>query len=116
MILLVEDEPIIRMDLADHLETQGFNVVEASSGDRAKELLTAGTPVEALVTDIRMPGMTDGVSLALWTRDHFPNIKIIIVSGATDGVVKQLGDEGQIFPKPYTHEFIVTRIHKLLGR
>jgi DNA-binding response OmpR family regulator len=115
MILVVEDEALIRMSLADHLETEGFEVVEAPTGDRAKELITHGTPITALITDVMMPGRIDGISLALWTRHNFPNIKILIVSGAAQGIVEQLGDEGKIVSKPYSHEAIVTRIRGLLG-
>jgi len=116
MILLVEDEPLIRMSLADHLEIEGFEVLEASTGDQAKELLSEGNPIKALVTDVRMPGWMDGVSLAPWTRHNLPKIKIVIVSGATQGTVEQLGDEGQIISKPYSHDVIVTRIRTLLGQ
>jgi len=114
MILVVEDEPLIRMSLTDHLETEGFEVLEAWTGDGAKELLTEGNPIKALVTDVRMPGWMDGVSLALWTRHNYPKIKIVIVSGATEGSVEQLGDEGLIVSKPYSHEIIVARIRDLL--
>ena len=62
MILVVEDEALIRMSLADHLETEGFEVVEAPTGDRAKELITDGTPITALITDVMMPGL-DGLAL-----------------------------------------------------
>ena len=116
MILVVEDEPLIRMSLADHLETEGFQVIEASTGDRARELISEGTPIKALITDVRMPGWIDGIGLALWTRHNFPNIKIVIVSGATEGIVEQLGDEGQIVSKPYSHEALVTRIRELLTK
>src|SRR4026209_917372 len=114
MILVVEDEFLIRMSLVDHLETEGFEVIEASTGDRAKELIAAGTPIIAVVTDVWMPGRVDGISLALWTRHNFPRISIIIVSGASEGNVEQLGDEGQIISKPYSHDEIVIRIRKLL--
>jgi DNA-binding response OmpR family regulator len=116
MILVVEDEPLIRMSLTDHLEIQGFEVLEAPTGDRARELMSEGAPISVLVTDVSMPGWIDGIGLALWTRHNFPRIKIVIVSGASTGKVESLGDEGQIISKPYSHQDIVKRIRNLLER
>jgi DNA-binding response OmpR family regulator len=117
-ILLVEDEPIIRMGIADHISRQGYKVIEAGSGDRAIRIIQAGEPIHVIVTDVQMPGEHDGIALALWARRNFPHIKIIIVSGATSGTAapELLGEEGSIMPKPYPYEDIVTRIGELLGR
>jgi DNA-binding response OmpR family regulator len=102
--------------LTVYLEAEGFEVIEAPTGERAKELISEGTPIAVLVTDVSMPGWIDGISLALWTRHNFPRIKIIIVSGASAGEVRPLGDEGQIISKPYSHQAIVARIRKLLEK
>lgn len=116
-ILVVEDEPIIRMTLTDHLETVGFEVIEAGSGDRAKEILESGAGINLVITDVRMPGWTDGIALALWVREYRPDIKIIIVSGATDWspILKGLGAEGVIIPKPYSIEVIGRHAKELLN-
>lgn len=114
-VLLVEDEPIIRMALADHIANQGYAVIEAGSGDRAMDLIQNGRPIDIIVTDVQMPGQHDGIALALWTRRNFPHIKLIIVSGATSGSIDLLGEEGRIMPKPYNYDEIVARIEKLLA-
>lgn len=116
-ILVVEDEPIIRMTLTDHLETVGFNVTETGSGDRAMELIKAGTEIDLIVTDVQMPGWTDGIALALWVRKNHPQIKVIIVSGATNwsSALEGLGVEGVIIPKPYSVEAIALQAKELLG-
>lgn len=116
-VLIVEDEPIIRMGIADYIRNQGYTVIEAGSGDRAMAMIQAGKPVDVIVTDVQMPGEHDGIALALWTRQNFPHIKLIIVSGATSGAVGTdlLGDEGEIVPKPYPYEDIAARIGELLG-
>jgi DNA-binding response OmpR family regulator len=115
-ILLVEDELIIRMGIAGHIHGQGYAVIEAGSGDRAMNIIESGKPIDVIITDVQMPGRHDGIALALWARRNFPQIKIIIVSGATSGVVEHLGEEGKIMPKPYDHEEIVARIETLVGR
>jgi DNA-binding NtrC family response regulator len=116
-ILVVEDEPIIRMSLADHIESVGFDVIETGSGDLAKEILQEGKPIDVLVTDVLMPGWLDGVGLALWTREHHPGIKIIVVSGATSHApdLAALGSEGKIISKPYSVEAIARQIRRLLA-
>ena len=113
--MIVEDEPIIRMALADHLEKQGFEVTEAGSGDRAMELIKE-TPFDLVVTDVQMPGWNDGIALALWVRKNHPRTRIIIVSGATSGSPElvALGQEGVVLPKPYAVEELALRAVMLL--
>jgi CheY-like chemotaxis protein len=67
-VLIVEDELLIRLDLADQLRTAGLTVVEASTGDEALTVLKANDTVDLVVSDIRMPGATDGMELAAWLR------------------------------------------------
>jgi CheY-like chemotaxis protein len=54
-VLIVEDELLIRLDLADHLRSAGLTVVEASTGDEALTVLKANDAVDLVVSDIRMP-------------------------------------------------------------
>jgi DNA-binding response OmpR family regulator len=117
-VLLVEDEPIIRMAVAEYLRGEGYTVVEAGSGDRAMDIIRSGKSIDIIVTDVQMPGEHDGVALALWARRTNSNIRLIIVSGAMSGTVALdvLGDEGRIIPKPYRYEEIVDRIRELLDR
>ena len=117
-VLLVEDEPIIRMGIADHIRRQGYAVIEAGSADRAMDIIRNGNLIDVIVTDVQMPGQHDGIELALWARRNDPRIRLIIVSGATSGAVAPdvLGEEGLIMPKPYRYEEIVARIRELLGK
>ena len=116
-VLLVEDEPIIRMAVADHIRSAGYAVIEAGSGDRATDIIRSGKSVDVIVTDVQMPGEHDGIALALWARRINPQIRLVIVSGATSGAVAPdiLGEEGRIIPKPYRYDEIVTRIGELLN-
>jgi CheY-like chemotaxis protein len=116
-ILVVEDEPLIRMSLTDHLESSGFAVHETGSADRAIDLLKEGKVVDLIITDVRLPGRNDGISLALWVREYHPHIKLIIVSGATEDSpdLEKLGSEGIIIQKPYLVDDIASRAHSLLS-
>lgn len=67
-VLLVEDEVIIRTSLAEDLEIAGFDVHQARSGDDALELLLSGLAVDAVFTDVQMPGVLDGLDFARWVR------------------------------------------------
>jgi two-component system, response regulator PdtaR len=79
-VLLVEDEVLTRLMLADELRSQGLQVLEASNADEALTVLQSSLPVHLLFTDIRMPGEMDGMALAKFAHAHFPRIKRIIGS------------------------------------
>lgn len=118
VILLVDDEPIIRMGIADHLEGIGYQVVEAGSGSQAIQILSEPREVHVLVTDIHMPGEINGIDLALWTRDNLPSAKIMVMSGAQSDAprLRPLGDEGHIYSKPVSNDSLTKRIHELVGK
>ena len=80
-ILVVEDEAIIRLMIADALRAEGFGVVEAQSGDEALTLLESGTPVNLVFTDVQMPGKLDGLSLVSRLRVTRPDLKVAVGSG-----------------------------------
>lgn len=81
MILVVEDEAIIRMMLVEELEDAGYFVLEAESADDAVEQLSRWPSIGLVVTDVRMPGSIDGIGLARWMREHRPDVPIVITSG-----------------------------------
>ena len=84
-ILLVDDEPLVRASTADMLTDLGYEVVEAESAEAALLLLDAGTPVDALVTDHLMPGMS-GTELAQVVAMRDPPLPTLIISGFADVV------------------------------
>ncbi len=75
-VLIVEDEALVRMDIALLLEDDGFHVLEASNADDAISLLDAHPEVRLMFTDIDMPGSMDGLKLAAAVRDRWPPVKI----------------------------------------
>jgi two-component system, response regulator PdtaR len=79
-VLVVEDEVLVRMVIADQLRGAGYKVIEAANAHEAAHVLRS-TPVELVISDIRMPGSMDGVGLARLIRAEYPSTKIVLTSG-----------------------------------
>lgn len=79
-VLIVEDEWLVRMELADAFAELGFTVVESASAEHAAEVLAGGSPVALLVTDIRLAGPRDGWDLAVDARSASPGVAVIYLS------------------------------------
>lgn len=114
-VLVVEDEILLRMDLAMSLEDQGFKVYEASSADEAIDILSAHSEINLMFTDIDMPGSMDGLKLAAAVRDRWPPIKIIITSGHRHLSDDQLPVEGKFFDKPYNASLLISTMKDMVG-
>jgi CheY-like chemotaxis protein len=100
-VLIVEDEPLVRMCAVKIIEDAGFEVVEAASADEAMRILECRSDIRVVFTDIHMPGSMDGLKLAHAVRNRWPPIKIIVTSGR-DLITKQdLPEGGRFFAKPY---------------
>lgn len=80
-ILIVEDEALIRMGLADTLWDMGYDVVEAADADQALGWLERRSDIIAVITDVDMPGSIDGRELAEVVSRRWPPCKLIVVSG-----------------------------------
>jgi two-component system, response regulator PdtaR len=100
-VLVVEDEPLTRIDVVDQLEQNGFDVLQAPNADTAIKLLESNPAIRVLFTDIDMPGSMDGLKLAAAVRDRWPPIRIIITSGLRKIDIGALPQEARFFPKPY---------------
>ena len=101
-VLVVEDEPITRMDVVEQLEESGFKVFEAPDADRAIKILEANSAIRVLFTDIDMPGSMDGLKLAAAVRDRWPPIRIVVASGLRKINVNSLPADSRFFTKPYS--------------
>jgi CheY-like chemotaxis protein len=80
-VLIVEDEPLVRMGAVKIIEDAGFDVIEAASADEAIRILECRSDIRVVFTDIHMPGSMDGLKLAHAVRNRWPPIKIIVTSG-----------------------------------
>jgi DNA-binding NtrC family response regulator len=112
VILVVEDEPIIRFGLALHLEENGFQVIEAeSAADAIAILQEPGSLVDLVFSDVRMPGEVDGIGLSRWIFENRPNIAVILASGEL-GKATAVQDlcGAETMTKPFDYGSITPRI------
>lgn len=107
LVLVVEDEPLVRMVAAEGLEDAGFEVLEAESAADALDILNARSDVGVLFTDVNMPGDVDGVELARLVHERWPALRIVVTSGRDHLKKSEIPDEGRFVAKPYrTHEVV----------
>ncbi len=116
-ILLVEDEFLVRLTLAEALVDAGFEVAEAQSGDEAMRLVIGPDGFDMLVTDIQMPGALDGVQLARKVRETDPGIPVIYMTGLPVSLreAHPLGPREAFICKPYGPAEVLGVIRKLLA-
>jgi CheY-like chemotaxis protein len=113
-ILVVEDEPFVRMDISDALVAAGITVLEAGNADDAIRLLESHPKIQALFTDIDMPGSMNGLMLATAVRDRWPPIQILITSGHRYICDVDLPVEGHFFSKPYDPSQVVKTMRNMV--
>ena len=114
IVLVVEDEILIRMSAIQMLEDSGFATVEAGNADDAMKILELRSDIRAVFTDINMPGTFDGMRLARLIRGRWPPIHLIVTSGLILPSADDLGVIGRFIPKPYRMEDVITTLRGLL--
>ena len=100
VVLVVDDEPFIRMGLQDALEAEGFKVIEADGAAEALDWLASLADIEILISDVKMPGM-DGFELASRAAASRPGLRIIMISGHADAVDARIPADVQFIRKPF---------------
>ena len=115
-VLVVEDEPITRMDVVEQLEEGGFRVFEAPNADKAIKILEENPAISVLFTDVDMPGSMDGLKLAAAVRDRWPPIKIVVASGLRKINMDALPDNSRFFSKPYNVNEIAATMRHMVQR
>jgi CheY-like chemotaxis protein len=100
-VLIVEDEPLVRLCAVTMVEEAGFEVIEAANADEAIRILETRNDIRVVFTDIQMPGSMDGLKLAHAVRNRWPPIKIIVTSGRGPVKKRDLPEGGLFFAKPY---------------
>jgi CheY-like chemotaxis protein len=101
VVLVVEDEPMIRMMAVDVFEDEGFEVMEAPTAPVALALMEKRADVAALFTDIDMPGGMNGLELAAVVHRHWPHVALVVTSGVFRPAAGELPGDGVFLPKPY---------------
>ena len=102
IVLVAEDEPLVRMVAVDILEDAGCAVLEAANAEAALSVLHQRSDVQVLLTDVEMPpGPLNGFDLARLTRERFPHIGVVVVSGKVRPSPDDLPTGARFVPKPY---------------
>src|SRR3954449_10712490 len=101
VILLVEDEFLIRTHAAEVIRDAGFEVAEAANADEAIVILESRRDIRVVFTDIQMPGSMDGLKLARAVRHRWPPVALVVTSGHTDVSDADLPSGGKFLSKPY---------------
>jgi DNA-binding NtrC family response regulator len=111
-VLVVEDEPLVRMCVAATIEDAGFKVYEAANADEAVGLLAECADICVLFTDVDMPGSMNGVALAHYAHSYRP-IKIIVTSGHRKIAAKDLPPKAIFMEKPYRPDHVVETLRAI---
>ncbi|WP_439816580.1 response regulator [Zavarzinia sp. CC-PAN008] len=115
VVLVVEDEGLIRLDIVDAMEEAGYRTLEADNADDALALLEQHPEVRAVFADVRMPGSIDGVRLAHIVRDRWPPVALIVTSGHRMLGPTDLPERAAFVPKPYRTRDIVAMLATVIG-
>jgi CheY-like chemotaxis protein len=114
-ILIVEDEPLVRIDMASYNEDAGFTVYEAGNADEAIRILEQHSEIRLIFTDIHMPGSMDGLRLAHYVRGRWPPVKIIVTSGLVKVRSEDLPKGALFVEKPYRPEHVTDRVREMIA-
>ena len=104
VILLVEDEVLLRMYLSEHLQDCGYHVFGAGSAAEAIDMIERGSAqIDFVFSDVRMPGEMDGFGLSKWIKANRPDLPIVLTSAAASkaNLADELCAHGHFFAKPY---------------
>jgi CheY-like chemotaxis protein len=115
VVLIVEDEELLRLNAAEMVAAAGFEVVEAANADDAIDILEARRDITVVFTDVQMPGSMDGLKLARAVRGRWPPIKIVATSGLVNVGENDLPEGGRFLAKPYSPEAIAGVLRELTG-
>ncbi|WP_045391440.1 response regulator [Falsirhodobacter sp. alg1] len=115
-VLVVEDEPLIRMEAVDMIEDAGFSTYSAKSADAAITILESHDDIGILFTDVDMPGSMDGLKLAAYVQGRWPAVGIIVASGIVNANDRNLPEGVAFFPKPYPTSRIIEALGDIAAR
>jgi two-component system, response regulator PdtaR len=115
VILVVEDDPIIRMGAVQFVADAGFEALEAEHADEAIRILEARSDIHLVFTDVGMPGTMDGLKLARYIRRRWPPVKLIVASGKAIIGEGHLPPGARFFPKPYSEDTMIKAMTAMLS-
>lgn len=115
VVLVVEDEILIREDVIDVLERNGFEAQRAGTVAQALAVLAGRPDIQAVFTDIQMPGTRDGIDLARHIADRRPEVAVLVTSGRSYAAPHDLPAGSRFLPKPYIPGTVVRILKEMIA-
>lgn len=112
-VLVVEDEPLVRLVALEAIKAAGFSAYAAANADEAIRILERQREILVVFTDINMPGSMDGIRLVHCIRDRWPPVRFIVTSALSKFREAELPCGSVFVSKPYSPEQIVRNIEKM---
>ncbi|HYI90418.1 MAG TPA: response regulator [Beijerinckiaceae bacterium] len=114
-VLVVDDEVLVRIVIAEYLRDCGYRVLEAGSANDAIAVLGSKLKVDIVFADLELPGPSSGLELARWIRRRLPDVRVIVTSGISSSaeLAGELCEAGPPIAKPYESDAVVQRIRSL---
>ncbi|WP_186766700.1 response regulator [Puniceibacterium confluentis] len=115
-VLIVEDEPLLRMDAVDMIGDAGFRTYEAGTAAAAITIMETHSDIGILFTDIDMPGSMDGLQLAAHVHQGWPQVAIVIASGVVEIEKVGMPEGAMFFSKPYASSQVTRTLQDIADR
>jgi CheY-like chemotaxis protein len=115
VVLVVEDEMLLRMRAVDMVEDAGYTSLEAVDAEQAVAILESRSDIVLVFTDIQMPGSMDGLGLAHAVHERWPPIKIILVSGQLKPIDIEIPANSRFFGKPIEAKVMIAQMQSMIG-
>ena len=115
VVLVVEDEMMLRMRVVDMVEDAGYVPVEAVDADEAMAILHSRSDIALMLTDVQMPGSMNGLQLAHAVHERWPPIRIILASGQLKLSVSEIPKDSRFFGKPLQPDEIIAEMREMLA-
>jgi two-component system, response regulator PdtaR len=115
VVLVVEDESLIRASAVEMVKQAGFEPIEASDADEAICILESRNDIRAVFTDVQMPGSIDGLKLAEMVRRRWPPVALVVTSGRAHIEEADLPTGGRFLSKPYQGSELEAALRQVVG-
>jgi CheY-like chemotaxis protein len=115
VILVVDDEPLVRSTVCEQLQSTGYSVHTAASGDEAYDMISEGVRFDVLLTDVRMPGTLDGFGLVRRVLALLPGARTIVMSGFVGDDHLETRAADRFIGKPFTMARLQRELSDLLA-
>jgi len=118
VVLVVDDEPDVRLVVRDILSDLGYTILEAETGRAGLDIVTSGVHIDLLLTDVGLPGGMNGRQLADAARQHRPDLKVLFITGYAENVAignDRMEQGMQVMVKPFALEMLAIRVQSIIN-